>query len=87
MKKLAKTQHLAGRVEFLGPLSKAEIAEAIAQADALLHPSNYETFSVVCAESISINFRMQHCFLIHPVHNPSQMLFCICTKIRAFALV
>lgn len=53
MQELANTQALAGKVKFLGPLGKVEIAKAMAQADALLHPSNYETFSVVCAESIS----------------------------------
>lgn len=53
MRSLANTRPLAGHVQFLGPLSKSDIAEEMAQADALLHPSNYETFSVVCAEAIS----------------------------------
>ena len=53
MQRLANTPPLAGHVEFLGELSKSEIAEEMRKADALLHPSNYETFSVVCAESIS----------------------------------
>lgn len=53
MRSLANLPPLAGHVDFLGALSKAEIAEEMRQADALLHPSNYETFSVVCAEAIS----------------------------------
>lgn len=53
MQALASTAPLAGHVQFLGALSKAEIANEMRQADALLHPSSYETFSVVCAEAIS----------------------------------
>lgn len=53
MRALANSPPLAGHVQFLGALTKAEIAEEMRKADALLHPSIYETFSVVCAEAIS----------------------------------
>lgn len=53
MQATASLPPLAGHVQFLGALSKAKISEEMRQADALLHPSNYETFSVVCAEAIS----------------------------------
>jgi L-malate glycosyltransferase len=41
------------RVDFLGNLPKSEVAEQMRAASALLHPSDYETFSVVCAEAVS----------------------------------
>lgn len=53
MVKFVATGLLAGRVTFLGPLDKPKIADEMRAADALLHPSAYETFSVVCAEAIS----------------------------------
>jgi glycosyltransferase involved in cell wall biosynthesis len=53
MELLASTGALAGQVSFLGPLVKSRIAEEMRNADALLHASAYETFSVVCAEAIS----------------------------------
>lgn len=53
MERLAAEGALAGRVRFLGALAKSTIAEEMRNADALLHGSAYETFSVVCAESIS----------------------------------
>jgi glycosyltransferase involved in cell wall biosynthesis len=53
MQALANAEPLDGHVQFLGTLPKSIIAEEMRQADALLHPSSYETFSVVCAEAIS----------------------------------
>jgi glycosyltransferase involved in cell wall biosynthesis len=44
---------IAHRITFLGPRSKSEIAEEMRLASGFLHPSDYETFSVVCAEALS----------------------------------
>ena len=40
-------------VEFLGSKSSQEIAQYMREARALIHPSEYETFSVVCAEALT----------------------------------
>jgi glycosyltransferase involved in cell wall biosynthesis len=53
MQSLANSSLLSGHVHFLGSLPKSLIAKEMQNADALLHPSDYETFSVVCAEAIS----------------------------------
>ena len=52
MKKLASKLNLDNHVEFLGYLKPLEIAEEMNNALALIHCSEYETFSVVCAESV-----------------------------------
>lgn len=47
------TTHGLGRaVQLLGPQSKPRIATELHRSTALLHPSAYETFSVVCAEAL-----------------------------------
>lgn len=43
---------LGAAVTLLGALRKDEIAEEMRAATAFLHPSEYETFSVVCAEAL-----------------------------------
>lgn len=43
---------LADRTDFPGKMTKAEIADALATADANLFSSRYETFSVACAEAL-----------------------------------
>ncbi len=48
-----QARSLGPRVEFLGNLPKSEVADQMRAASALLHPSDYETFSVVCAEAVS----------------------------------
>jgi glycosyltransferase involved in cell wall biosynthesis len=48
-----QARSLGSRVEFLGNLPKAQVAEQMREASALLHPSDYETFSVVCAEAVA----------------------------------
>jgi glycosyltransferase involved in cell wall biosynthesis len=53
MKLLVERMEVNDRVEFLGTLSKQSIAEEMNQCVAFVHPSSYETFSVVCAEAIS----------------------------------
>lgn len=52
MKEFAAKNNLDACVAFLGALPKSEIAEEMRRSSALLHPSAYETFSVVCAEAL-----------------------------------
>jgi len=52
MQKFVQQHHLQDQVSFLGPLKKTAIADEMRRADALVHPSTYETFSVVCAEAL-----------------------------------
>lgn len=52
MRKFVAKNNLDAHVKFLGPLSKLEIAAEMRRSSALLHPSAYETFSVVCAEAL-----------------------------------
>lgn len=42
---------LADNCTFLGQLSSEQIAEELNRCSALIHPTIYETFSVVCAEA------------------------------------
>ena len=49
---LVKKLNIADRVIFLGKLNSWEIAREMSQAAAFLHCSEYETFSVVCAEAL-----------------------------------
>ena len=43
---------LAGRANFLGKMTKAQIAQQLASCDGYLFASHYETFSVACAEAL-----------------------------------
>ena len=43
---------LSEEVQLLGPQPKTRIASELQRSTALLHPSAYETFSVVCAEAL-----------------------------------
>lgn len=52
MKEFVAGSALAGRTHFPGKMTKAEIARALADADANLFSSRYETFSVACAEAL-----------------------------------
>jgi glycosyltransferase involved in cell wall biosynthesis len=45
---------LSGRVRFLGALSRSEVVATLSETDALVHPSDYETFSVVCLEALAM---------------------------------
>ena len=47
-----KEKGIEKNVRLLGLLSKTEIADELNKSTALLHGSYYETFSVICAESI-----------------------------------
>lgn len=53
MKLLVKAHQLDNRITFLGTLNKKEIAREMQQAHGFVHPSKYETFSVVCAEALA----------------------------------
>jgi len=46
-----ENNNCVGEVELIGPLSEKKVADYMQRANAFLHPSNYETFSVVCAEA------------------------------------
>lgn len=48
-----KENRLETKIEYLGKLSEKEIADELNSADAFIHSSFYETFSVVCAEAAS----------------------------------
>ncbi len=52
MKEFVDMKGICAQVDFLGPLPKPEIAAEMRRSSALLHPSRYETFSVVCAEAL-----------------------------------
>lgn len=52
MRRFARESDLQERIAFLGPLGKAAIATELRKAAALVHASEYETFSVVCAEAL-----------------------------------
>lgn len=45
--------NLMNEAEFIGKLSAEESAREMQSASFFLHPSNYETFSLVCAEALS----------------------------------
>lgn len=53
MEALISELGLSDRVTLLGTMDKHKIAEEMNGAMAFIHSSNYETFSVVCAEAIS----------------------------------
>lgn len=53
MKLYVKELDIEHRVEYLGKMNKQQIADQLIKSDAYLFSSNYETFSVVCAQSLS----------------------------------
>jgi glycosyltransferase involved in cell wall biosynthesis len=52
MKKMVKDCNLEDYVVFLGTMSSKEIANEMNSSTYFIHNSNYETFSVVCAEAL-----------------------------------
>lgn len=48
-----KVNRLERKIILLGKLRKSQIADEMRKATALVHHADYETFSVVCAESVS----------------------------------
>ncbi|WP_421763188.1 glycosyltransferase [Ekhidna sp.] len=53
MKRLVSELKLTGAVNFLGKMNSEEIAFEMQQAAGFIHSSEYETFSIVCAEALS----------------------------------
>ena len=53
MKKLVEELGLSGKVEFIGRISKKEVAAQLQKCNVYVQSSNYETFSVICAEAIA----------------------------------
>lgn len=53
MKQKVSGLNIADFVEFRGKMDPEEIAKEMQRAQAYIHSSDYETFSVVCAEAIS----------------------------------
>lgn len=53
MQKWVNKNHAQEWVQLLGPLDSSQIADHMRRCKAFLHPSEYETFSVVCAEARS----------------------------------
>ena len=54
LEKLAVQLGIAGRVSFLGALTRQQVAEELARAQALVHPSRYETFGVAIVEALAM---------------------------------
>ena len=52
MRAFVQAHQLEAVIQLLGPQPKSRIAAELRAATALLHPSAYETFSVVCAEAL-----------------------------------
>ena len=52
MKAFVEASALRGRTRFTGKLTKPEIAKELAESDGYLYSSNYETFSIACAEAL-----------------------------------
>lgn len=53
MKDWVREQNLEGHIELIGKRSSEEIASLMQRCKVFLHCSDYETFSVVCAEALS----------------------------------
>jgi glycosyltransferase involved in cell wall biosynthesis len=52
MREFTVKNNLEGHISFLGSLDSPHIAMKMREVDAFLHPSAYETFSLVCAEAL-----------------------------------
>ena len=52
MKSLVQELGLENNIHFIGLLSKNDLAAQLSKACALCHSSDYETFSVICAEAL-----------------------------------
>lgn len=55
MKKWVDDYNLSDKIKLVGSLESTEVANYLRTCTAFIHPSNYETFSVVCAEAVSCN--------------------------------
>lgn len=54
LERLAAQLGVADRVTFLGALTRQQVAEELARAQALVHPSRYETFGVAIVEALAM---------------------------------
>ena len=54
LERLAVQLGIADRVSFLGALTRQQVAEELARAQALAHPSRYETFGVAIVEALAM---------------------------------
>jgi glycosyltransferase involved in cell wall biosynthesis len=54
LERLAVQLGIADRVTFLGALTRQQVAEELARAQALVHPSRYETFGVAIVEALAM---------------------------------
>jgi glycosyltransferase involved in cell wall biosynthesis len=54
LERLAAQLGVADRVTFLGALTRQQVAEELARANALVHPSRYETFGVAIVEALAM---------------------------------
>lgn len=52
MKLFIEENNLGDRIKLLGKMNKVDISDMMSKCSAFLHCSDYETFSVVCAEAI-----------------------------------
>jgi len=53
LKNMVKQNNLESHVYFLGKLSRVDLLSAYQHAQALIHPSHYEAFGIVLAESLA----------------------------------
>ncbi len=54
LERMAAQLGIADRVSFLGALTRQQVAEELARAQALVHPSRYETFGVAIVEALAM---------------------------------
>jgi glycosyltransferase involved in cell wall biosynthesis len=54
MTKLVNQLNLAEAVQFLGNLTRQEVATNLAQANVYCQSSHYETFSIICVEALAV---------------------------------
>ncbi|ADR22202.1 glycoside hydrolase [Marivirga tractuosa] len=53
MKQYVSSNNLESKIKFVEKLNSSQIANYMRKCKAFLHPTDYETFSVVCAEAIA----------------------------------
>lgn len=54
MKNLVNQLNLTEAVQFLGNLTRQEVARTLAQANVYCQSSHYETFSIICVEALAV---------------------------------
>jgi glycosyltransferase involved in cell wall biosynthesis len=61
MKSWTETNDALNKIKMLGELDSMQIAKYMRDCHALLHPTDYETFSVVCAEAMMVGCLVVTC--------------------------